>query len=261
MTRLSWGDPDARRYETGVDRGVLYPPDDAGVVWNGLVNVQQAYTGGDVKSLHYDGIKYLDFVSPRSFQATLTAFSAPEEFSEFVGNRAVSPGFILTNQPRRQFGLSYRTLIDGGPQYLIHIVYNALASPSGRGYSSLAQAPQADTFSWTIDAVPSSSNTHRPSSHYIFDSTKTDPMALSIIEDILYGTDDDDPRLPAFDELVDIVVVGASLIVVPDTVAGLADLIPGEGDLYVTSRPGIHRALPGTRLLETIVDGLYELEE
>lgn len=84
---------------------------------------------------------------------------------------------------------------------------------------------------------------------------------MEIIESIIYGTETNDPRLPEFDELVDIVVVGESLLIVPDTIDGLADLVPGDGDLYVTSRPGIHRALPDTRLIPTSVAGLYLLEE
>jgi hypothetical protein len=261
MTRLVWGLESEKRYETGTDRGVLYPPDAPGVVWNGLTNVEESFIGGEVTPFHYDGIKYLDFVAPRHYQAVLTAYSAPEEFQQFVGRKAMSPGFIITRQPRVQFGLSYRTKIEPNRGYKIHLVYNALASPNSRSHSSLNADAVADTFSWRIDAVPPLSDTHRPSAHFIFDSTKTDPMSMAIIESILYGTDDSDPRLPLFEDLVDIVVIGDSLLVVPDTISGLADLTPGDGDLYTTSRPGIHRALPGTRLHQSDVDGLYELEE
>lgn len=265
MTRLVWGLESQRRFETGVDRGVLYPPSSPGVVWNGLVNVEEAFVGGEVTTLHFDGIKYLDFVAPRHYQATLTAYSSPNEFQEFVGRRPMTPGFIITRQPRRQFGLSYRTLVKDNTGvnvgYKLHLVYNALASPSSRGHSTLAQDTVAETFQWKIDAVPPRSATHRPSAHFIFDSRTTDATALEIIESMLYGTTDSDPRMPSFDELVDVVVIGDHLLIVPDTVIGLADLIPGEGDLYTTSKPGIHRALPDTRLIETSVSGLYLLEE
>lgn len=260
MARLVWGKKNQRRYENGVDRGVLYPPNAPGVVWNGLVSVDESFVGGEVEQLYYDGIKYLDFVSPRHYQATLTAFSAPEEFWQFVGNRSVVPGFILTRQPRIRFGFSYRTKLEADLGYKIHLVYNALASPESRGYSSLAPDQQADTASWTIDAVPPRSSTHRPSAHFIFDSTKVDETALDIIESILYGTTDDDPRMPSFEELVDIIVIGEVLVIVPDDVSGLADLVPGEADLYRTSRPGVLRAMPETRLLESTTDGLYTLE-
>lgn len=265
MTRLVWGLDSQRRYETGVDRGVLYPPSSPGVVWNGLVNVNETFIGGEVTPLHFDGIKYLDFVGPKHYQSTLTAYSAPEEFQQFIGNIPMTPGFIVTRQPRRRFGLSYRTLVrDGNGNtvgYKLHLVYNALASPSSRGHKTLGDDSVADTSEWRIDAVPPLSSTHRPSAHFIFDSRTTDATALEIIESMLYGTTDSDPRMPSFDELVDVVVIGDHLIIVPDTVDGLADLVLGEGDLYTTSKPGIHRALPDTRLIETSVSGLYLLEE
>jgi hypothetical protein len=260
MARLVWGARGARKYETGVDRGVLYPENSPGVVWNGLVSVDETFTGGDVTSLYYDGIKFLDFVSPRHYQAILTAFSAPEEFQQFIGNRSLIPGFIVTRQPRQQFGLSYRTRIDDGPGHKIHLVYNALASPDNANAASLSPGSQAEPLSWTIDAVPPNSASHRPSAHFVFDTTELDPHALEIIESILYGSSTDDPRLPRFDELIDIVVIGDSLLIVPQSLTGLADLVLGEGDLYRTSKPGIHRALPTTRLVETVVDGLYGME-
>lgn len=260
MTRLVWNLEEQRRYEAGVDRGVLYPPEAPGVVWNGLTAVDESIVGGEVQSLHYDGIKYLDYVGPRTYQATLTAFSAPEEFQPFVGRRPLVPGFLLTRQPRQRFGLSYRTKIEAGRGYKLHLVYNALASPTSRSYATLSQDQQASTLSWKIDAVPPRSDTHRPSAHYIFDSTKTDPQALAIIEAYLYGTDNADPRLPIFEELIDIIVVGELVVIIPDSVGGLAELVPGDGDLYRTSREGILRGLPTTRLLESSVDGLYTLE-
>lgn len=260
MTRLVWNIEGQRRYESGVDRGVLYPPEAPGVVWNGLVSVDETIVGGEVQQLHYDGIKYLDFVGPKNYQANLTAFSAPEEFQPFIGYRSLVPGFVLTRQPRQRFGLSYRTKIDDGLGYKLHLVYNALASPTSRSHKTLSPDQQANTLSWTIDAVPPRSNTHRPSAHYIFDSTTTDPTALAIIESYLYGTDTSDPRLPIFEELIDIIIVGELTLIIPDSVGGLAELVPGDGDLYRTSRDGILRALPTTRMLESSVSGLYTLE-
>lgn len=257
--RLVWGELEQRRYEAGVDRGVLYPQSGPGVVWNGLLNVEAAFEGGETNSYYYDGIKYIDLVSTKDFQATLTAFSAPEEFSPYVGDLSLVPGFVLTRQPRGRFGLSYRTGL-GGRGYKLHLVYNALASPNGRGYVSLSETPGAGTRSWKIDSVPPNHDSYRPSAHFIFDSTRTDPYALALLESILYGTDTDDPRLPRFNDIYDIVNIGDPLIITPESVTGLAELVPGTGDLYKTSVAGIHRALPDTRLFETFTRGLYGLE-
>lgn len=260
MTRLSWG-VQQRKYEAGVDRGVLYPETGYGVAWNGLVNVVEGVDGGELSSFHFDGIKYLDYVSTKTFKATITAFSAPNEFLPCVGEVSVVPGFILTKQNRARFGLSYRTMIDGNRGYKLHLVYNALATPSGRAYSSLNNTATADPFEWSIDTVPSQDDgTFKPSAHFIFDSTTMSESSLSAIESVLYGTASSEPRLPTLDELFDLLVELSSLVVVPDTVSGIADLVDGIGDLYRTRVAGVLRALPTTRLTETDVDGLYELE-
>jgi hypothetical protein len=257
--RLVWGQLDQRRYETGVDRGVLYPTTGPGVAWNGIVNVEESFDGGDLNSYHFDGIKYVDIVGLKTYQADLTAFSAPEEFSYCLGEKSVLPGLILTRQPRGRFGLSYRTMLDTRG-YKIHLVYNASASPSGRTYSTLSEAVDATTLSWKINAVPIRSSTHRPAAHYIFDSTKMDPAALDILETMLYGTDDYIPRMPNFEELTDLLADFAPLLIMTEPLTGLSELVPGSGDLYKTTVAGIHRTPPGTRLYPSLISGLYRME-
>ena len=260
MTRLVWG-AQQRKFEAGVDRGVLYPEIGSGVVWNGLVNVVESSEGGELSSFYFDGVKFFDYVSGRTFKASLTAFSAPNEFLPCIGEVSVVPGFILTKQNRTRFGLSYRTQIDGTRGYKIHLVYNALATPTGRAYSSLNDTASVNPFEWSIDTVPARDDgTFKPSAHFVFDSTVMSASSLSAIESVLYGTASSDPRLPTLDELFDLLVELSSLIIVPNTVSGIAELIDGVGDLYRTRIDGILRTLPDTRLTETDVDGLYELE-
>ena len=146
MSRLVWGQANQKQHESGVDRGVFYPIDGPGVVWNGLISVDESFSGGELSSYHFDGIKYLDKATPRSYQATITAFSAPKEFASALGERAIIPGFILTRQPRVRFGLAYRTMINE-KDYKLHLVYNALASSNGRSYSSLSATPSPGQFS------------------------------------------------------------------------------------------------------------------
>lgn len=259
MTKLDWGQLDQRRYESGVDRGVLYPDNDPGVVWNGLVSVEESFSGGELSSYHFDGVKYLDLVSPKTFQATITAFSAPEEFSPCIGDKSVIPGFVLTRQPRARFGFSYRTLVsDTG--YKLHLVYNALASPTGKVHSSLKPGAAPETKSWKIDAVPPASSTYRPSAHFILDSKAMASDALNVVETILYGSNEETPRLPSMDELIDIVALWAPLIIIPQPVSGLTQLQTGTGDLYRTKVDGILRVLPGGRLYKSPTDGLYRME-
>lgn len=258
MARLVWGDAQ-RKYEAGVDRGVFYPENSPGVVWNGLISVDESAVGGELNSYYFDGIKYIDLVSSKTYQATLSAFWAPEGFSANLGDLAVVPGFVLTRQRRGRFGLAYRTMVNE-TDYKIHLVYNAIASFNSRGYSSLTDTVSVNPLVWVIDAVPPLSGTHRPSAHYIFDSTKMDPDALDVLEAILYGTETTPPRMPVLEEILDLLVDWFPLLIVPDSVGGLAELVGGSGDLYRTSTPGLNRALPGTRLYASPTDGLYRME-
>ena len=260
MTRLVWGEEADRRYESGINNAVLYPSDGPGVVWNGIISIEESFVGGEVSSFHFDGVKYLDTVSPKNYQATLTAFSAPEEFAPCVGEKSVIPGFILTRQPRSRFGLSYKTYYGNDLGYKLHIVYNATASPTGNEYSSINSSPEAKTLSWKIDAVPPVASTYRPSAHFVLDSTKAYPEAIEAVETLLYGSTKISPRLPLIEELMDFTTAWSSLIIIPQSVTGLSQLTAGSGDLYRTKVDGINRALPNTRLNPSPTSGFYRME-
>jgi hypothetical protein len=74
MTALEWDKVGDRRYETGIDRGVLFVKGGPAVPWNGLSSVTEA-VGRDVKSYYLDGVKYLDHHVPGSYSAKLAAFT------------------------------------------------------------------------------------------------------------------------------------------------------------------------------------------
>jgi hypothetical protein len=202
MTRLLWDQVDERRYEQGVSHGVLYPSSGPGVVWKGLTGVDEGSTGEGMTSYHFEGVKYLDNPTVRTFQAVIRGVSSPPEFGPCVGDKEVRPGFTLTRQPRERFGFSYRTEVTGG--YKIHVVYNALTRPVDKAYATLSESPNPTSFEWQIDAVPVPSDTYRPSPHLFVDSTKTDPAIFAQIEDLLYGTEEDDATLPLPSVLIDL---------------------------------------------------------
>lgn len=202
MTKLIWDRSDQRKYETGVDKGVLYPLSGLGVVWNGLINVEESYVGGESNPLYYDGIKQLDFVMYKIYKAKLSAFSAPGEFSACLGDLSVVPGFILTRQPRQMFGLTYRTRIGDGTFYKLHLVYNATASIESRSYTTVGSNVAPAVLSWNVDAVPTKHQGIRPTSHYILDSTRVRASTLVAIENIVYGTASTTPRMPTVSELL-----------------------------------------------------------
>src|SRR5262245_2969832 len=116
MTRLTWDRVGERLYETGVDRGVLYIPDNAGVysdgvAWNGLTTVTESPSGAEATALYADNIKYLNLISTEEFGATIEAYTYPEEFGQFDGSVSPIEGLRIGQQSRKSFGLSYRTRV------------------------------------------------------------------------------------------------------------------------------------------------------
>lgn len=218
MTRLEWGTPGSRRYETGVDRGVLYVGDQAGVPWVGLSSVDETPSGGEAKAYYIDGVKYLNVSSAEEFEATINAFTYPPEFAQCDGTAQVRSGLFVTHQRRKQFGFSYRTGVGDDAKsergYKIHLVYNALATPTQKTYSTTSTSTDFTTFSWSLTTRPPAMAGYRRTAHVIIDSATTDVVVLKAVEDALYGNELTAPRLPTlsqlaemYDELFDLVVV------------------------------------------------------
>lgn len=206
MARIEWGSTGKRLYEAGLDRGVLYVGSLPGVPWNGLTSVNVSSAGGEAVPYYLDGVKYLNVSSPEEFQATITAYTYPDEFLVCDGSALIRPGLRATQQKRKPFGFAYRTMIgsdlsaDHG--YKIHLVYNALAAPSARDHRTLNDSSDPGDFSWNITGRPPVMAGYTPTIHVEIDSRTTNAETLPLIEDILYGTNIHDARLPDFDELV-----------------------------------------------------------
>lgn len=223
--KIVWDQTGERLYETGVDRGVLYPQSSGGtyplgVAWNGLTNVTESPTGAETTPLYADNIKYLNLISAEEFGATIEAYTYPDEFAECNGESALKPGVTIGQQNRKTFGLCYRTKIGNDVDanehgYKIHIIYGALAAPSEKSYSTINDSPEAITFSWEVTTTPVNVTGFKPTALLIIDSTKADATKLAALEDILYGKDAVvadaehniaaaaavDPRLPLPDEI------------------------------------------------------------
>jgi hypothetical protein len=217
LTRISWGDPGTRFYETGVDRGVLYVGESAGVAWNGLTSITENSSGGAAQPYYIDGVKYSNKSAREEFEATLTAFTYPDEFGPCDGLSAVRAGLFATKQRRVPFGLAYRTLIGNDVTsdygYKIHLIYNALAAPTDKDYKSITDSIDPDDFSWSLTSLPPAIVGFNRTSHFIVDSRYIDPTTLSAIEDILYGNDETASRLPDISELTDLIDTGDHLTV------------------------------------------------
>lgn len=213
--KLTWDQTGDRLYETGVQRGVLYPQVagvyQAGVVWNGLTAVTESPSGAEATALYADDIKYLSLVSAEEFGGTIEAYTYPEEFAACDGSASIVDGVYIGQQARTPFGLCYRTTVGNDTEsnahgYKIHIVYGALAAPSEKAYASINDSPEAITFSWEFTTTPVAvSGNFKPTATVVIDSTKVSPEALTAIENALYGSDGEggaDPKLLMPDEIV-----------------------------------------------------------
>lgn len=212
MAILTWDNIGERLYETGVDHGVLYLPDefgvyDAGVAWNGLTSVSESPSGAEATPMYADNIKYLNLYSVEEFSATIEAFTYPDEFAQFDGIVQPSPGVNVGQQPRKSFGLSYRTrvgndLVGDEYGYKLHLVYGCTVSPSEKAYSTINDSPEAITFSWEVMTVPMQVTGHKPTSIITIDSTTVDPTDLLALETLLYGGEATEPSLPTPNEVL-----------------------------------------------------------
>lgn len=206
MTRIEWGKPSYRFYEAGVDRGVLYVGGN-GVPWNGLISVAEESSGGEAQPYYIDGVKYSNRASAEEFEATITAYTYPDEFGVCDGSEQIGRGLFATNQPRKPFGLAYRTRVGNDIRgsdfgYKLHLIYDALAAPSAKANNTLGEDLTPLNFSWKVTTRPPALLGRRATSHFIIDSRMVTENLMRFIEEILYGNETDKPRLPTVPELV-----------------------------------------------------------
>lgn len=254
MTALAWDQTTKRTYETGVSKGVLYVADGGtyplGVAWNGLTKVTESPSGAESTKTYADNDVYLNLLSKEIFNATIEAYTFPDEFLVCDGVASPVPGVSVGQQSRKPFGFCYQTIKGNDTEnneygHKLHIVYGALASPSEKGYETVNDTPAPIDFSWPISTTPVEVGTvdsvfYKPTSLLVFDSTVVDADALAALEDILYGTVSDDPRLPLPAEILALFVgtitvvfptaptydAGTDLVTIP-SVTGLQYLLNG----------------------------------
>lgn len=212
MPVLEWDKVGERLYETGTDRGVLYTTDQKGVylpgvAWNGLTKVTESPEGAEETALYADNSKYLSLTSAENFKGTIEAYTYPDEFAACDGSAEVTTGVTIGLQTRRPFGLAYRTLIGNDTQgsdlgYKIHLVYGAKVSPSERAYETVNDTPAAITFSWGFNTTPVNVPNFKPTAYFVLDSTKVPEDKMKAVEEVLYGTESDEPKLPTVAELL-----------------------------------------------------------
>lgn len=226
MSKLTWDDTGKRYFEMGVDHGVLYTQKldgtyNNGVAWNGLTGVTESPDGAEPTDLWADNIKYATLRSAETFGGTIKAYTYPDEFMECDGTALfANNGVRVGQQGRTPFGMVYRTKVgsdadpSGDKGYLLHLIYNATASPSEKEYETINDSPDAITLSWefTTNAVSIQSGSNKdysslkPVCSMVIDARKfltvgangtvTKDAKLIALEDMLFGTENAEPTLP-----------------------------------------------------------------
>lgn len=212
MSKLKWDQIGERLYETGVDKVVLFPMESTGqygtgVAWNGISAVNESPSVAEPTALYANNGKYLNLISNEDFAATIEAFTYPDEFEECDGSKEIAPGVVIGQQKRKVFGLAYRTLlgndVDGNDHgYKLHLVYGCLAAPSENNHSTVNDSPEAGTMSWSVSTTPVEVADAKPTATVTIDSTKADKTKLKKLEDMLYGTEQAESKLPLPAEVI-----------------------------------------------------------
>lgn len=211
MAKLVWDATGERKYETGVRNGVLYVMDESGtypkgVAWNGLTAVTESPSGAEATALYADDVKYLNLISAEEFGATIEAYTYPDEFAQCNGEASLVNGVTIGQQPRKTFGMAYRTVLGNDIEnesygYKLHLIYGAVASPSEKAYATINDSPEAITFSWELKTTPVVVNGFKPTASLTIDSTKANAEKLTALEDILFGSETGEARLPLPNEI------------------------------------------------------------
>lgn len=207
MAKLTWDDTGKKIFETGVDRGVVYPMGESGTyesgeAWNGLTAVNESPSGAEATKLWANNGQYGELRSTEEFGFTIEAYTYPDAFASCNGEKELVEGVSVAQQTRTKFGFSYRSLLGNDVKgtdygYLLHLVYGATANPSEKSRATVNDSPEAQTMSWECSTTPVAVPDMKPTAHIIINSTKVDPTKLADLEKKLYGDESaGTPTLP-----------------------------------------------------------------
>lgn len=205
MARLDWF-ATPKDYHMGVDRGVIYLQESDGSyphgsVWNGLRAVTETPTGGEISKIYADNIHYGGFRTREGFGGRIETYDYPDDLVPCIGKRIPVEGLTVNLQSRRSFGMAYRTLVNAN-DYIIHLIYAVNLNPGEHSYKTTEDSADVTVHGLEFITIPTSVQNLNAVSTVAIDTRKTDDNTLGYIEDAIYGTEDTDPRLPLYDEVI-----------------------------------------------------------
>lgn len=177
MSGLTWSE---RNYETGIDHGVLYPKNSPAEIWPGLISVNES-VDSEVRVRYLDGVKIGSQQTRGEVSGVIEAFTYPDILDEI-----------------QIFDMSYRTMTESA--YQLHLLYNVLLQPTEHAY----QQNEVDPFSWNFTTTAVEVPEVARSAHLIVESGISYSWTLAALEDVLYGSDSQNPSLPSPTEIYDI---------------------------------------------------------
>lgn len=246
MSVITWDNVGEKIWETGVDRGVVYTPTahgvyGGGVAWNGLVSVTEKPTGAEPNDQYADNIKYLTIYSAEDFEATIEAFTYPDEFAECDGSKFIAEGVSISQQARKPFGFAYRTILGNDVEgqefgYKLHMIYGCMVTPSEKGYETMNDSPEALTFSWDLTTIPVPVPNMKPTAHISINTTRANPTQVAELEKILYGSEDAEPRLPTPEEVIGIFTTEGAFVSARDRAMLRAAALPQAQEAAANAR-------------------------
>jgi hypothetical protein len=214
MSKLVWDPVGERRYETGVDRGVVYPQDKqgtypAGEAWNGLISVTKSPSGAEATPLWANNRKYGNLYSTEEFGFSMECYTHPDGFNACLGVKELveGSGVYVGQQAHQPFGMTYRNFVGNDANgmkkdYIITVIYGATAAPAEETDTTINDSPEAKTMSYECTTTPVEVAGFEPISKLEIDSRKVDATKLTALENALYGTETTEARLPMPSEII-----------------------------------------------------------
>lgn len=220
MAKMVWDQMAEKFFEGGCSKGVCYTGYDkttdkytVGQAWNGVSGFTDNPSGADEQASYADNIKYISMRGAENYGGTIKCFWYPDNFRGCLGKKnplakadsSTIKGVTVSQQGRETFGFAVTTQVgndtDGTEAgETIHLVWNAMTSPSSKDYSSLNESPSPSELSFEFSANPvavGDGSKFKATANMEICTAGLDTTvdadfftALNTLKGILYGTDD-----------------------------------------------------------------------
>lgn len=173
MARYQWDKFTERTVENGIDRGVLFPYNGGGVVWNGLTSFNETARDEDEVTInYYEGIPSNFFTIRTPRDVSISSYTYPNALNGMMGVSYDEFGVGYADQQTNAFcSFTFRTMKYNSDGYKIHIFVNMIPKESDLVYNTINGSAEYTQFTWTFKGIPVYEN-GRLFNHLIIDSDK-----------------------------------------------------------------------------------------